>query len=590
MMKWHSLPRWQLRVDSGALRSDLFAALTGAAIVLPQAIAFASIAGLPPVYGLYSAMVTPVVAALCGSSRIVVSGPTTAVSALVFAALAPRYVPGSPEWIGAALTLTVLVGAIQLAIGLARFGRFLTFVSSPVINGFSAGAAILIALSQLGDVLGVSLPHLGSPAAFLSQLVTALPEAVPGSVLVAGVTFATALLFRFFAPGLPGYLLALGLGGLVNWGFGLGTKAVGAIPSILPTPAVPDLALGSAMPLAQPALAIAIVGLMQSVTVARLYAHRRDEHLDGNREIIGQGISNLIGPFFSAYAGSGSLTRTAVNQEAGARTPLAAVFASFALIAILFLIAPLFSALPIPAMAAVIILVAWRQIGFAEFCRLARQSRRDALIFFITFSAALAVGLEFAVFAGVLLSLALFLNDSINAELELTAPDQNRPNHSFHNVRHGGPECPQLLFGRLNGPLYFGVVENLRQTLRRIERERPGQQHLVLKLTGIGQLDLAGAELLIEEARRRSARGGRLYLTSRYIPLLDKMRQYGVVDALADENIFSHRHDAIAAIVPHQLDLTICATCPARIFRECPRPAGKGDLPPPETIATQGNV
>ncbi|MCD2184623.1 SulP family inorganic anion transporter [Rhizobium sp. GN54] len=570
MIKWSSKPHWRHLVDVGTLRDDLVAAITGAAIVLPQAIAFASIAGLPPTYGLYSAMITPVVAALCGSSRIVVSGPTTAVSALVFVALAPTYVSGSSEWIGAALVLTLLVGAIQLAIGLARLGRFLTFVSSPVINGFSAGAAILIAMSQLGDVLDVALPHLGVPTAFLSQLVVALPAAAPGAIIVAGVTLSTALILRFYVPGLPGHLVALGIGGVVNWGFELGTRTVGAIPSILPTPSVPSISMTSLMALAQPALAIAIVGLMQSVTVARLYAHRRDETLDGNREIIGQGLSNLVGPFFSAYAGSGSLTRTAVNHEAGARTPMAAVFASFALIAILFLVAPLFSALPIPAMAAVIILVAWRQIGFAEFYRLARQSRRDAFTFFITFVAAIAVGLEFSVFAGVLLSLALFLNESINAELELTVPDQNRPNHSFHNVRHGGPECPQLLFGRLNGPLYFGVVDKLRQTLRRIERERPGQKNLVLKLTGIGQLDLAGAELLIEEGRRRRARGGRLHLTSRYAPLLDRMRQYGVVEALEDENIYSHRHDAIAAIVPNKLDADICAGCKARIFHECP--------------------
>ncbi|SHN04950.1 sulfate permease, SulP family [Roseibium suaedae] len=567
---WSRTPHWWQTIDTDSLRSDFFAAITGAAIVLPQAIAFASIAGLPPAYGLYSAMITPVVAALCGSSSIVVSGPTTAVSALIFAALAPRYAVGSTEWIGAALVLTLLVGAIQLAIGLARLGRFLTFVSSPVINGFSAGAAILIAMSQLGDVLGVALPHLGAPEAFLSELIASLPGASAAAIIVAGVTFSVALALRFCAPGLPGYLVALGVGGLVNWGFELGTHTVGSIPSIFPTPAVPSISLANVMSLAQPALAIAIVGLMQSVTVARLYAHRRDETLDGNREIIGQGLSNLIGPFFSAYAGSGSLTRTAVNHEAGARTRLAAVFASGALIAILFLVAPLFSALPIPAMAAVIILVAWRQIGFTEFFRLVRQSQRDALTFLITFVAALVVGLEFSVFAGVLLSLALFLNESINAELELTVPDQNRPNHSFHNVRHGGPECPQLLFGRLNGPLYFGVVEKLRQTLRWIERERPDQKNLVLKLTGIGQLDLAGAELLIEEGRRRRARGGRLYLTSRYVPLLDKMTQYGVVDALGDENIFSHRHDAIAAIVPEELNSDTCAKCRARIFSECP--------------------
>jgi sulfate permease, SulP family len=570
MINLHSAVNWRHMVDAGSLRSDLFAAVTGAAIVLPQAIAFASIAGLPPAYGLYSAMITPVVAALCGSSRIVVSGPTTAVSALIFASLAPRYASGSTEWIGAALAITLLVGAIQLAIGLARLGRFLTFVSAPVINGFSAGAAILIAMSQIGDVLGISMPHLGAINIFFSQLASSLPDAAPGAMIVAGVTFFTAVILRYCAPGLPGYLVALGIGGAVNWGFGLGTRTVGAIPSIFPTPAVPSVSMADAMSLAQPALAIAIVGLMQSVTVARLYAHRRDETLNGNREIIGQGLANLVGPFFSAYAGAGSLTRTAVNHEAGARTPLAAVFASCALIAILFLVAPLFSALPIPAMAAVIILVAWRQIGFVDFYRLAKQSRRDAFTFLVTFIAALTVGLEFSVFAGVLLSLALFLNESINAELELTVPDQNRPNHSFHNVRHGGPECPQLLFGRLNGPLYFGVVEKLRQTLRRIERERPGQKDLVLKLTGIGQLDLAGAELLIEEGRRRRARGGRLYLTSRYVPLLEKMRRYGVVDALKDENIFSHRHDAIAAIVPAQLDRDVCASCTTRIFFECP--------------------
>ena len=387
---------------------------------------------------------------------------------------------------------------------------------------------------------------------------------------MAGTTFSVALALRIRAPRLPGYLVALFVGGTLDRALGLGSDVVGPISSVWPRPALPLAAPDQISALAQPALAIAIVGLMQSVTVARSYAMRRDEQLDANREILGQGVSNVLGPFLSAYAGAGSLTRTAVNHEAGGRTPLAALLASAALIAILALVAPLFAHLPIPAMAAVIILVAARQLGLREFLDLARRSRGEALIFLVTFASALAVGLEFAVFAGVILSLARFLNASIDTELEVIAPNPASPNHSFQNVRRGVPECPQIAFGRLNGPLYFGVVDGLRAELRALERRRPEQRHLVLKLTGIGQIDLAGAALLREENARRLRRGGRLHLTSRYAPLLAMLRRYGAAQAIGDENIYPHRHDAIATIVPDQLDPAICARCPTRIFAECP--------------------
>ncbi len=471
------------------------------------------------------------------------------------------------------LALTFLVGVLQLGFGLAKVGKLLSFVSHSVMIGFTAGAAILIAMSQIKHVFKIDLPGTGHVIEFIPAFLSGIAEVHFYSTVVAGVTLGAAIGVKFLAPKLPNYLLALVIGGATAWllgGQGAGILTVGLLPSVIPQLSFPDVSIEFISAFGQTALALAMIGLLEAVAIAKSLASKKNDPFDSNQEIIGQGLSNIVGSFFSSYVGSGSFTRSGVNFEAGAQTPIAAILASVFLVLILFLVAPLFAYLPIAAIAGAILLVAWRLIDFGKIYSIARKSRAEGSIILITFASTLFVGLEFAVYAGTLVSLSLFLNHTMRPSLPINAPDPSTANHSFTNIKNGVPQCPQVVFGRIDGSVFFGSVDALRAEFRQVEKNHPGQDRFVLKLTGIGGIDYAGAELLIEEARRRQKRGGQLYLTSRYEPLYEKLLRYGVIDQVGEHNTFEYRNVAIREIVP-QLDPEICATCKTRIFKECPK-------------------
>lgn len=568
-------PGWVARTDRKSMSADAMAALTGATIVLPQGVAFAAIAGLPPEYGFYTAMVTTAVAALAGSSWQAVTGPTTALSALVFAALAGTLAPGSPEFIVAAIGLACLVGLIQLAFALARLGALVDFVSHSVMLGFIAGAAILIALSQLGAIAGVPLGRPEALPAFLMDLPGKLAEADGASLTIAAATIATGLAMQRLRPRWPHYLIGLTAGTAVSELFrqqGADLAVVGRIEAVLPVFALPQIDVGLIRDYGSAAVAIAMVGVLEALSVGRALAARSGQPFDANREILGQGIGNLAGSFFRCFPGSASFTRSGVNFEAGAQTPLAAVLAALFLFLILQLVAPWFALVPKAAIGAIILLVAWRLVDMRALHHLASTSRSEAVIAAVTFAATLLFSLEVSIYIGVFLSFVFFARTASRPHVGVGAPNPAAPRRRFgETAAEGLAECPQLMVARLDGPLFFGSVEHLRRTFQRFESERPDQITMLLVLKGVGEIDLPGAELLIEEARRRALRGGALHLQTRTTAMIGKLARFGVLRALPATKIYESKGDAIAEIVP-MLDAQICASCPHRIFRECPVP------------------
>lgn len=575
--KYFPFMQWLGAVNARALRADLLAGLTGAVIVLPQGVAFAVIAGLPPEYGLYSAMVPAVVAALMGSSAHLISGPTTAISIVIYSSLSPALVPASPDYIQAALTLTFLAGMVQLVLGLIRLGALVNFVSHSVVLGFTAGAAILIATSQLVSFLGVPSTKAHSFVHIWQHIAGSLADINPYVVAISASTLAIAIAFRVLAPRWPGLLIALVCGSLISIaleGQQHGVRLVGSLPAQLPPLSSPSLSMASIRQLAPSALAVAMLGLTEAVSIARAVAARSQQRIDNNQEFIGQGLSNVVGSFFSSYASSGSFTRTGVNYSAGAKTPLAAVFAAASLALIVLLIAPLTAYLPIPAMAGVLLVVAAGLVDPHHIGGILRSSRQEAGVLGATFLATLFVELEFAIYIGVILSLVLYLNRTSHPAVVTLAPDTHSPRRTLTNIKRAQLlECPQLMILRVDGSLFFGAVDHFAQEIERVTEQNPEQAHILVIAEGINFIDSAGCQALAQEAHRLRVDGRQMYMCSIKGEVLAVMQRGPCGKQIGTDNLFDNKTGAIARIVP-RLDPQRCAVCKARVFHECAQMPG----------------
>ena len=566
--------RWSHMVNRDTLRADALAGLTGAVIVLPQGVAFALIAGLPPIYGLYSAMVPPIIAALFGSSRHLISGPTTALSIVVFATVSQFAKPGSPEYIQLALILTFLAGAYQLGLGLARMGALVNFVSHSVVVGFTAGAALLIATSQLKHFFGVKIAAGESFLHTWIELFKQIGNANLYATVIAVSSLAVGIAFMIWKPRWPGLLFAMIVGSLLALVMGAeahNIRLVGELPRSLPPFSVPELSLGTLRQLGSGALAVALLGLVEAVSIARSVALKSGQHINGNQEFIGQGLANIVGSFFSSYASSGSFTRSGINYTAGAQTPMAAIFAAAVLAAIILLIAPLAAYLPIPAMAGILLIVAWRLIDFHHIRNIIQVSRSETIILASTFMSTLFVELEFAIYVGVMLSLIMYLMRTARPQVNSLVPDPGTDKRAMIDAS-GHPECPQLKMIRIDGSLFFGAVDHVQRALRGFVEINPDQKHLLVIGTGINFIDIAGAELVLQEAAQRQKRGGGLYIAKINEQVCNILKRGDYLQRFGAENVFLTKKDAIGAIF-EELDQDRCARCTQRVFMECSKVA-----------------
>ncbi|MCG6887410.1 MAG: SulP family inorganic anion transporter [Proteobacteria bacterium] len=564
---------WWPRVNKNSFRIDFIAGLTGAVVVLPQGVAFATIAGMPPEYGLYAGMIPAVVAALFGSSWHLVSGPTTAASIVVFSALSVYAEPASMDYVTLALTLTFMVGVIELALGLARMGALVNFISHSVIVGFTTGAALLIASKQLKNFFGVTIPRGGHLHDVLYNFAQQVPNINPYITTVAMATLLSGIFVKRWLPRMPYMIIAMIFGSLVavllNQLFGAETTAidtVGALPSTLPPLSSPNFSLGTIKDLAPTALAVTLFALTEAVSIGRSLGARSGQRINGNQEFIGQGLSNIAGSFFSGYVATGSFNRSGLNYQAGAKTPLAAVFAGSLLMVIVVLVAPLAAYLPNAAMAGILFLVAWGLVDFHEIRHILKASRRETAIMGVTFFGALFLELEFAIFAGVMLSLVLYLMRVSRPRIVTRTPDPRIPNRKF-TTDPDLPQCPQLRFLRIDGSLFFGSVSHVLEFLAEIEEQYPEQKHLAIVAEGINFTDIAGGDMLVREAMKRKARGGDLYLLHVKKGLWESLDKC-CLDELGPNNIFQSKKAAVTAIF-QKLDKDICRTCDKRIFQEC---------------------
>jgi SulP family sulfate permease len=401
VLQW--APRWR---RPGTLRADLLAGLTGAIVVLPQGIAFATLAGMPPQYGLYAAMVPCLIAALFGSSRLMVTGPANAISLTTLALLSPLAEPGSERYVALAFTLSFMVGLTQIALGLARAGRLVDLVPHSVIVGFTAGAAVLIASAQLAPFFGIELPRGLSAGRMLTEVWARIGNLQP-LALAGGV--ATVLVIRLWAPWsryVPAMLVGVVAGSAAAalcaavWPALPAPRTVAALPGAWPPLSAPDLSFETVRSLLAATAVMTLLGLTEAVAIARSVASLQKDSFNGSREFIGQGMANVAGSFFSAYPTSGSFNRSGVNVVSGARTPLAAASAAVMLVVLLNFVSPLAKYLPFSVIAGLLFMVAWGLIDRKEIARIWREERTERWPLVVTFLATVTLSLEWAILLG----------------------------------------------------------------------------------------------------------------------------------------------------------------------------------------------
>ncbi len=612
---------WVGQVSPLTLRADAMAGLLGAVLVLPQGIAFATLAGLPPEYGLFTAVIPCIIAALFGSSWHVMSGPTNANSLALFAMLSPLALAFSPLYIQLALAITVMVGVMQWLIGALRLGVLANFISPAVLFGFTSGAALLIGVHALPDLLGLAAAPEHSAAGVLAHVLSQLPSAQPAALAVAAITLGVALLLRRLRPRWPTMLIGLMVATALAWLWGRTLnsgsanpaevlRTVGQIAAPWPRFELPRISWAQAAELLGLAFALTIVALGQAISIAKTVALRSGQRIDANREFRGQGLSNIVGGFFSCYVSCGSMNRSMPNLEAGARTPLAAVFSALLLLALVAVSAPLLAQIPMAALAALLVLVAVALLDFVRWRQLFVLSRTDFAVALATLVATVTIRLETAILLGMILSLMSFLWRTSRPAMRTMGFDSRAPNRQFvvmdprpeaglsppspagvaepalpdrrRSAPSGGsavheetsvgasflPECPQLKLLRMEGEVYFGATQHVADILHALRHQATPQKHLLVMGKSMNFIDLAGAELWEAELSARRAMGGDLYFHRPRPEVIAMWRKTGFTRVLGPAHQFPDKRTAIATIFS-QLDPEICKRCTARIFEEC---------------------
>lgn len=569
MQKFFPFLAW-LPLAKKTWKDDLIAGLTGTIIVIPQAVAFAMIAGMPPVYGFYTAMLTPLIAAVFGSSYHLVSGPTTT-SSIVLYAIISKYVNVETDidaFVSLAILLSFMAGVIKLIMGIARMGKLVNFVSNSVIIGFSAGAGVLIAFKQLKHIFGIKVPQGSSFFHIIEYISTHLSATNWYAFMVAMATLFVALLIKrikkisrlyMLVAMIFGSLLAFWLGGNLH-----GIETVGEIPSNLPPFKIPVFNFANMKMLNGGAIVLAILGLVEASAISRSIALHTHQKLNTNQEFVSQGISNVVSSFFSCYTSSASFTRSSINYQSGAKTPMSAVISAFGLMIVILFFAKYAAFLPKPAMGGIILLVGYNLIDFKHIRQIIISSKRELIVFGLTFLGTLFLDLQQALIIGVFLSLFFYLERTSKPNIAVLGLNQD--NKFINTLREKNlKECSNLKIIRIDGSMYFGSIEVISDFFSTLY-EAKEVQNILVECNGINFIDLGAAEWLTNEVLKwRENRGG-IYFSGMKLVSQDILKKGGFMQKMGEEIFFPDKRIAIAEI--HK---KFDEPCEEKAFRECDR-------------------
>lgn len=549
MHKFFPFLKW-FPMSGETLRADLVAGITVALVLIPQSMAYANLAGLPAYYGLYAAFLPGAVAALFGSSKQLATGPVAVVSLLTASALLPFAQNGSEQLVTLAILMSMIIGVVQLGMGLLRLGVVVNFLSHPVILGFTNAAALIIGLSQLSKIFGVKM---GRSEHFMSDILGVLQQVrtTHGPTLLFGiVAFAMMWSLKKYRPKLPNVLIAVTITTTASWALGfqtMGGKVVGEIPQGLPSLTLPSLDLHLMGSLFTSAVIISMVGFMEAISIAKAMAARTKDSIDPNQELIGQGLGNLIGCLTQAYPTSGSFSRSAVNLDAGAKSGMASVFTSVIVMITLLLLTPLLYHLPESVLAAVIMMAVVGLLNFHAIQHSWQANRYDGWAAIVTFFATLgfAPHLDKGIFVGAGLSIAFFLYRSMRPRVAILGLYEDG---TLRDLSYN-PNLPtdlDIIAIRFDGQLYFANVSYFEEMLLTAVEAKPNAKYVMVVADGINQLDASGEEVIHHLVERLQKIGVILVFSGLKRQVLDVLHATHLFEVMGGEtNLFPTEQAAL---------------------------------------------
>ena len=544
--------------DKDVLRADIIAGITVALVLIPQSMAYAQLAGLPAYFGLYIAFTPVFIAALWGSSRQLATGPVAVVSIMTATALAP-VATSAEHYIALAMFLFFLVGLFQLFLGVFRLGVVVNFLSHPVIVGFTNAAAMVIGLSQLSKIFGVTMP--GNASDHFMGRIWGVVEQIGDThmlTLIMGVgAFAIMMGLRRYAPKFPGVLIAVATTTIISWFINFEAKGgavVGTIPEGLPNLEVPTFNLDLVLTLLPSAIVIALVGFMEAISIAKAMAAKTKDHVDPNQELIVQGLGNIAGSFAQSYPASGSFSRSAVNLNAGARTGFSSVVTAIIVVITLLFLTPLLYHLPKAVLAAVIMMAVFGLINFQAVKHAWKANKHDGIASVVTFVATLgfAPHLDKGILLGAGLAIGLYLYRTMSPRIAFLGRYQDGTLRDIR-VHTDLPVDEKVVAIRFDGSLYFANVSYFEDAILKASADNPNAKFILVVGDGINQLDASGEEVLHHLVQRLHDNGVQLVFSGLKRQIMQIMSRTNLLEHIGDQNVYATADQALEHIY-QQLD------------------------------------
>jgi len=547
MKKYIPSLEWLRHYRKSWLSGDISAGLTVGVMLIPQGMAYSMLAGLPPIYGLYTVTLPLILYAMLGTSRQLAVGPVAMVSLLIFSGISQFAAPESENYIQMAILLALMVGIMQLSMGVLKLGFLVNFLSHPVISGFTSAAAVIIGTSQLKHLLGIKVEG-ERFIELVQQIFSKIHEFHNISLIIGIASISMLVAIRKWNKKFPGALIVV-ISGILAVYFNQwhleGVKIVGKIPEGLPSFSLPQLNLDNLQNLLPTALTIALVGFMESIAVAKaMHLRHKSYHLDADQELRALGIANIAGAFFKSFPVTGGFSRTAVNNQAGAHTGLASLISASLIILTLLFFTPLFYYLPNAVLAAIILVAVYGLIDTHEFRHLWKTDKTDFTLFTIAAAGTLIMGIEEGIIIGVLLSIGLLVyrvSYPHFAELGYL-----KDYEEFRNISRfpNAVKEDEIVIFRFDAQLFFANANYFKDNLYHIIRHRRHPKFVIVQASGITSIDSSAVHMLDDLIKDLGEKGITLLFSDMIGPFRDKFIQSGLAHKIGKKHCFTNLHDA----------------------------------------------